>query len=97
MNIKKMEYENFTILRIYERNDQIGSVEIIVKKCYTYIENVYLNVQYRHKGYLKKIIKYLQSYGKLICIPLPQHVEKFKHYGFSFYEQKGEDIYYALG
>ena len=107
----KKRYERFTIIHVYLNrldNDMtkagrgqevtMASIEMIEKKGYNYIENIFIDVKYRHRGYLRPIIDYLQkSYRKLICLPLPQHVEKFKHLGFTFYEQKGDDIYYSLG
>lgn len=79
------------IYKLYE-NKQIGSVEFDKNK--RYIENIYLDKEYRGKGYLRKIINY---FGKpLIILPLPQHLEKFKHLGFIFYKNDGEDTYYIL-
>lgn len=84
-NMRFEKHDN--IIRIYEE-EQIGSVEMIDN----YIENIFLSEKYRGQGYLRKIIEYL---GKpLTCLPLPQHIEKFKHLGFRPYKIDGDDIYY---
>ena len=81
----------------FERK-HILSIEMVHEKDYNYIDNIYIDSKYRNKGYLRKIINYLKSHGyeSLICLPLPKHVEKFKHLGFIFYEKKGDDVYYIL-
>lgn len=85
-----IKHEN-SIYRIYEK-DQIGSVEFDSNR--RYIENIYLDPKYRGRGYLREIIKY---FGKpLIVLPLPQHIDKFKHIGFIPYETIGSDNYYIL-
>lgn len=79
------------IYKIYE-NKQIGSVEFNEKE--RYIENIYLIQEYRGKHYLRKIINY---FGKpLIILPLPEHIEKFKHLGFTHYKTINLDNYYIL-
>lgn len=79
------------LYRLFEQ-EQIGSVEF--NKEERYIENIYLSDKYRGKGYLRKIIEY---FGKpLIVLPLPQHIEKFKHLGFKHYKIIQDDHYYIL-
>lgn len=77
------------IYRIYE-DKQIGSVEYYNG----FIENIYLDPSYRGKGYLRKIIEYFPKPIELL--PLPEHVEKFKHLGFKKHKQIREDVYYIL-
>ena len=77
------------IYRIYEK-EQIGSIEY----SNGFIDNIYLDPKYRGKGYLRKIIEYFPKPIELL--PLPKHVEKFKHLGFKKHKQIGEDIYYIL-
>ena len=95
MNIKIIKMDYGFILRLSEQ-DTIGSVELIKNGDIIYIENIYLNTNYRCKGYLRKIINFLRPLGKLTCLPLPEHIEKFKHLGFKEYKKEGEDIYYSL-
>lgn len=86
----KIKFED-NIYKIYE-GIQIGSVEFNQED--RYIENIFLNQNYRGKGYLRKIINY---FGKpLIILPLPQHIDKFKHLGFKYYKTIGLDNYYIL-
>lgn len=80
------------IYRIYKNRIQIGSVEFNADE--RYIENIYLDVQERGKGHLREIIEY---FGKpLIVLPLVQHIDKFRHLGFKFYETRGADNYYII-
>ena len=86
------EFNEVTIYDVLEGNESIGSIEFIEKE--RFLENVYLIPECRGKGYLRKIIDY---FGKpLIALPLPQHIQKFEHLGFSFFKQIGEDKYYKL-
>ena len=72
----------------------IGSVEVL-NSHHAFIENIYLDVQYREKGYLRSIISILkEKYGVLTCLPLLQHVGKFRHLGFRKYKTIGDDTYY---
>lgn len=85
-----IKHEN-NIYRIYE-DEQIGSVEFDEER--RYIENIYLTPEKRGRGHLREIIDY---FGKpLIVLPLPQHIDKFKHLGFKPYETIGSDNYYIL-
>lgn len=93
MEVETIQLGNITIFRLIE-GVNIGSVEVVFEKGYTFIENIFLDVEHRHKGYLRKIIKMLSAYGTLECLPLPQHRKKFEHLGFSQYKQVGEDLYY---
>lgn len=103
LKFRKKRYKGFTIIHGFmnqygNKSQDICAIEIVEKKDYNYIENIFIDIDYRNRGYLRPIIDYLRSiYGKLVCLPLPQHVEKFKHLGFTFYGQKGDDIYYSLG
>lgn len=77
---------------------------------YIYIENIFIQEKYRNRGYLRKIIDLLMQKEEykgyhIVCLPLPQHVEKFKHLGFTpFYKSQEEytvidtdtDTYYIL-
>ena len=87
--VKEEETPNYEVHRIYQDNRQIGSIELIQnfsKHC-LFIENIYLEKSYRQKGYLRKIISYITSNFKnkdIFCLPLTEHIEKFKHLGFIF-------------
>lgn len=88
-------------------SDIIGSIEIYF---YTesgaktlYIDNVYLCEQYRGKRYLRQIIdKLKQEYTQnditpdFVCLPLPQHINKFKKLGFVFYQDIDGEAHYIL-
>lgn len=92
MKFEKEEYGEFVIYNIIDK-EVIGSIEFIEKE--NFIENIYLSPEYRGKGYLTKIVKFLSDkYGKLYCLPLREHVEKFKHLGFTFWKKEGSDKYY---
>ena len=97
MLIEKMQgldYQ-FVIYELKEENTVIGSIEFIEDE--NFIENIYLDSKYRGRGHLRTIVNFLKKkYGKLYCLPLKQHVEKFKHLGFSLYKEDGEDSYYVL-
>ena len=76
MRIVVSRFAHGFILSIYEGNIKIGAVEIIIQKLYNiYIENIYIRKEFRHRGYFRKIIEYLSKFGKLICLPLPEHVK----------------------
>lgn len=99
MKLTEIKMEWGTLLKIYEKeneNESIGSVEIVPEMGYNFIENVFLNQNHRSKGYLRKIVDYLKSSGPLVCLPLPEHVEKFKHLGFKYHKSCGDDNYYIL-
>lgn len=89
----KLTYENddYKIYDVIINNNIIGSVEYIEKD--DYIENIFLYKEYRGKGYLRKILKYFPT---AYLLPLPEHVEKFKHLGYTIYKQIGDDVYYNL-
>lgn len=80
------------IYKIYNKGTQIGSVEFNADE--RYIENIYLDVNERGKGHLREVVEY---FGKpLIVLPLVQHIDKFRHLGFRFYETRGADNYYII-
>ena len=87
-----IQNNSYNVYRIYKDNKQIGSVEFYQEE--RYIENIYLDEKCRGKGYLRKILNY---FGKpLTCLPLPQHIDKFKHLGFIPYKNIDQDVYYIL-
>ena len=72
----------------------IASVELTWKKSYVFIENIYIEKDYRQRGYFRKLVEHLETLGTLVCIPLPEHVEKFKHIGFTYLKSENGDNYY---
>ena len=65
----KIKYED-GIYKIYEQ-EQIGSVEFELET--RYIQNIFLNKLYRNRGYLRRIIEYLDLFhikrlGRIIII-----------------------------
>lgn len=90
---KKFNLENSQIYYIYKEEKQIGSIEIIEERDYTYIENIFLSEEFRRCGFLKKILNEFSA-KPLKCLPLPQHRKKFEHLGFHTCEINGEDVYY---
>ena len=84
---------NLNGIMIYDiiENIIIGSVEY--NKEEDYIENIYIDPMYRGKGYLRKILKYFPT---ATVLPLPQHVDKFRHLGYEICKIEGDDIYYGL-
>lgn len=93
LKIRKVEDARFTFV-IYEilLNDKcIGSIEMVNN----FIENIYLEPLQRGKGFLTQIVNFLvKEYGDLECLPLEQHVEKFKHLGFVYSHTENTDNYY---
>ena len=82
---------NLNDITIYDiiEEDVIGTVEYIKEE--NFIENIYLIEEWRGKGLLRKISEYFPS---ATLLPLPQHVEKFKHLGYEISHINGTDIYY---
>lgn len=93
IEIRKIEDKRFTFI-IYEillQGNCIGSIEMIDN----FIENIYIEPIHRGKGFLTKIIQFLiKEYGDLECLPLEQHIEKFKHLGFIYAYSEGTDNFY---
>lgn len=95
MKFIEKDFKTFKIIDLLDP-EPIGSVEIIEEIGYNFIENIFLEKMYRNRGYLRKIIDYLKTSKPLVCLPLPEHLNKFKHLGFQEYERTGEDVYYIL-
>lgn len=89
-----MYNRGFTIIKIQENGKECGAIEITKMDKDIFIENIFLQVENRNRGYLRQIINHLSAYGRLRCLPLPEHRCKFEHLGFKPYKQEGEDIYY---
>lgn len=77
------------IYDVIENDEIIGSVEYLPKE--DFIDNIYLLEEWRGKGLLRSILSYFPS---ATLLPLPQHVEKFKHLGYEISHINGTDIYY---
>lgn len=90
--MEEIKNENFTIYRIYLNDINIGSMEVIQEKDHIFLENIFIDIAYRGKHLLKRCLDFFNQ--TIVCLPLPQHVEKFKHLGFKMYKQDELDTYY---
>ena len=90
---KKFILQDSQIYHIYKEEKHIGSIETIEEKDHTYIENIFLDEEFRGCGFLKKILNEFSA-KPLKCLPLSQHRKKFEHLGFHVCEINGEDVYY---
>lgn len=93
MEFKKVYERDFTIISIIDKNEEIGSIELIQESNAIFVENVFLSIGHRNRGHLREIIDYLST-TTIRCLPLAEHRAKFEHLGFKPYKQEGEDIYY---
>ena len=91
--IEKVKENNYKIYKVVELEKEIGAVEIIEEKDHIFIENIFLQLEFRGQGFLRKILQKF-SEKPIKCLPLQQHRKKFEHLGFQICEILGEDIYY---
>lgn len=98
MNLVLMDAENNNLIfDIVEDGKELGGLELTVNNTHIFIDNIHLYERYRGKGYLKHIIQSVINEFDLpiLCVPLPNHIEKFKHLGFEFSHNIKEDNYYS--
>lgn len=86
----------FDMYNIIVNNITIGSIELI-EDTSVYIQNMYIQPQYRGNKYFKDILKILKKRNKPIdALPLEHCVSYFESLGFKKYKVDGEDVYYRL-
>lgn len=86
-------WNGIDIYNIIEGNKVVGSMEIIEENDHTFLENIYIDKEYRGRGFLRESLNNFKQ-KPIVCLPLNQHREKFKHLGFMKYKTEGTDIYY---
>ena len=86
-------WNGIDIYNIIEDNKIVGSMELIHEKDHIFLENIYLDKEYRGRGFLRESLKNFNT-KPIVCLPLIQHRKKFKHLGFREYKTEGPDIYY---
>ena len=85
-------WNEIDIYNIIEDEKIVGSMEMIEERDHTFLENIYLHKEYRGRGFLRECLK--QFTKPIICLPLNQHRDKFRHLGFIQYKTEGPDVYY---
>lgn len=86
-------WNGIDIYNIIEDNKVVGSMEIIEENDHTFLENIYIDKEYRGRGFLRESLNNFKQ-KPIVCLPLNQHRKKFKHLGFMKYKTEGTDIYY---
>ena len=86
--------ECIDIYNIIEDERVVGSMEIIEEKDHTFLENIYISEPYRGRGFLRECINYFTD-KPIVCLPLNQHRDKFRHLGFHKYKTEGSDVYFV--
>lgn len=89
----KCVFNTCKIYNIIYNEQTIGGVELYDYNDHIYIENIYIDKEFRGHGLLREILKQF-CVKPLKCLPLKQHVKKFEHLGFQVCEIQGSDIYY---
>ena len=98
--------DKIDIFHIYDDEQYIGAIELtnMPKQKQVYIDNINLCGSKRGKGYLRKIVyKVIEEYStpngyipSIVCLPLPCHLLKYIHIGFTYFKEVLGDKYYIL-